>query len=99
MTGTMLSVVIGGRLSVQTMIAKKAKAYTMVDARLGTQWSWDIQTTTEEYIWSTLNQDLFLLNQCPNYIFSFGDKVEYAWMKEHYPREYELVKASVRVGR
>ena len=32
--GTVLSVVIGGQLSAQTMIAKKAKVYAVADAHL-----------------------------------------------------------------
>ena len=61
--GTVLSVVIGGQLSAQTMRAKKAKVYAVADAHLDTQWNWDIQTTIKEYIWNTLNQNLFLLNR------------------------------------
>lgn len=97
--GTVLSVVIGGQLSAQTMIAKKAKVYAVADAHLDTQWNWDIQTTIKEYIWNTLNQNLFLLNRYPNYIFNFEGGVKYAWMKEYYPREYELMKAFVKAGR
>lgn len=96
--GTVLSVVIGGQLSAQTMIAKKAKVYAVADAHLDTQWNWDIQTTIKEYIWNTLNQNLFLLNRYPNYIFNFEGGVKYAWMKEYYPREYELMKAFVKAG-
>lgn len=40
---------------------KKAKAYMVADAHLDTQWNWDIQTTINEYVWNTLNQNLFLL--------------------------------------
>lgn len=96
---SVLSVVIGGQLSAQTMIAKKAKVYAVADAHLDTQWNWDIQTTIKEYIWNTLNQNLFLLNRYPNYIFNFEGGVKYAWMKEYYPREYELMKAFVKAGR
>lgn len=95
---SVLSVVIGGQLSAQTMIAKKAKVYAVADAHLDTQWNWDIQTTIKEYIWNTLNQNLFLLNRYPNYIFNFEGGVKYAWMKEYYPREYELMKAFVKAG-
>lgn len=96
---TVLPVIIGGQLSAQTMIAEKVKVYAVADAHLDTQWNWDIQTTIREYIWNTLNQNIFLLNRYPNYIFNFEGGVKYAWMKEYYPREYELMKTFVKAGR
>ena len=40
--------------------SQKPVAYMVSDAHLDTQWNWDIQTTIGEYVWNTLNQDLFL---------------------------------------
>lgn len=97
--GAMMLAVVGGQVSAQTVAPKKAKAYMVADAHLDTQWNWDIQTTIKEYVWNTLNQNLFLLNQYPDYIFNFEGGVKYAWMKEYYPREYELMKAFVKAGR
>ncbi len=97
--GAMMLAVAGGQVSAQTVAPKKAKAYMVADAHLDTQWNWDIQTTIKEYVWNTLNQNLFLLNQYPDYIFNFEGGVKYAWMKEYYPREYELMKAFVKAGR
>ena len=65
--GTVLSVVIGGQLSAQTMIAKKAKVYAVADAHLDTQWNWDIQTTIKEYIWNTLNQKMNVVRFITNF--------------------------------
>ncbi len=97
--GAMMLAVVGGQVSAQTVAPKKAKAYMVADAHLDTQWNWDIQTTIKEYVWNTLNQNLFLLKQYPDYIFNFEGGVKYAWMKEYYPREYELMKAFVKAGR
>lgn len=97
--GAVMLAVAGGQLSAQTVAPKKAKAYMVADAHLDTQWNWDIQTTIKDYVWNTLNQNLFLLNQYPDYIFNFEGGVKYAWMKEYYPREYELMKAFVKAGR
>lgn len=47
------------------------KAYVVSDAHLDTQWNWDIQTTIQEYVWNTLNQNLFLLRKYPDYVFNF----------------------------
>ena len=59
--GAMMLAVVGGQVSAQTVAPKKAKAYMVADAHLDTQWNWDIQTTIKEYVWNTLNQNLFLL--------------------------------------
>lgn len=78
---------------------KKAKAYMVADAHLDTQWNWDVQTTIKEYVWNTLNQNLFLLKRYPNYVFNFEGGVKYAWMKEYYPTQYEELKEYVKNGR
>ena len=46
-------------------------AYMVSDAHLDTQWNWDIQTTIGEYVWNTINQNLFLLKKYPDYVFNF----------------------------
>ena len=58
----------------------RTKAYMVADAHLDTQWNWDIQTTIKEYVWNTINQNLFLLKKFPNYVFNFEGGVKYAWM-------------------
>lgn len=78
---------------------KKAKAYMVADAHLDTQWNWDIQTTISEYVWNTLNQNLFLLKRYPDYVFNFEGGVKYDWMKEYYPTQYEEMKGFIKEGR
>lgn len=78
---------------------KKAKAYMVADAHLDTQWNWDVQTTIKEYVWNTINQNLFLLKKYPNYVFNFEGGVKYAWMKEYYPAQYEEMKKYIGEGR
>lgn len=89
----------GGAYAQNSVQAQKPKAYMVSDAHLDTQWNWDIQTTIKDYVWNTISQNLFLLKQYPEYIFNFEGGVKYAWMKEYYPREYELMKAFVKAGR
>lgn len=90
----------GGTLQAQDKPQeKKAKAYMVADAHLDTQWNWDIQTTIKEYVWNTLNQNLFLLKQYPNYVFNFEGGVKYAWMKEYYPTQFEEMKEYIKNGR
>lgn len=77
----------------------KAKAYMVADAHLDTQWNWDIQTTIKDYVWNTINQNLQLFQKYPDYIFNFEGAVKYDWMKEYYPREYEMLRYYVKKGR
>lgn len=97
-----LSVVLG--LSFCTVSAygrsdEQPAAYLVANAHLDTQWNWDIQTTIRDYVWNTINQNLVLLATYPNYVFNFEGAVKYAWMKEYYPREYELLNKYVSEGR
>lgn len=89
-----------GGLQAQTTQPKKAaEVYMVADAHLDTQWNWDIQTTIKQYVWNTINQNLFLLKQYPDYIFNFEGGVKYAWMKEYYPVQYEFMKKYIKQGR
>ncbi len=83
----------------QTATNDKPKVYMVSNAHLDTQWNWDIQTTIKEYVWNTINQNLFLLKKYPNYVFNFEGGVKYSWMKEYYPREYEELKKYIKEGR
>ena len=78
---------------------KRMKAYLVSDAHLDTQWNWDVQTTIREYVKNTLDQNLFLLEKYPDYIFNFEGGVKYSWMKEYYPLQYEKLKKYVGEGR
>ncbi len=78
---------------------KEYKAYVVSNAHLDTQWNWDIQTTINDYIPKTLRQNLWLIENYPDYVFNFEGAVKYNWMKEYYPLEYERVCKAIRDGR
>lgn len=78
---------------------EKATAYMVADAHLDTQWNWDVVTTIDEYVKSTLYQNLFLMNKYPNYVFNFEGGIKYYWMKEYYPEKYEELKQRIKEGR
>lgn len=46
-------------MQAQNIQSDGSKAYVVSDVHLDTQWNWDIQTTIKEYVWNTLNQNLF----------------------------------------
>ena len=74
---------------------QKMRAYLVSDAHLDTQWNWDVQTTIREYVKNTIDQNLFLLEKYPEYIFNFEGGVKYSWMKEYYPLQYEKLNKYV----
>ena len=78
---------------------KQKKVYMVADAHLDTQWNWDVQATIKSHIWNTMVQNFRLFEQYPHYIFNFEGAVKYAWMKEYYPAQYELLKGYVAKGR
>ncbi len=86
-------------LSAWSNPGERPVVYAVADAHLDTQWNWDVQKTIRSYLWNTINQNLFLLSQYPDYIFNFEGGVKYSWMKEYYPREYELMKKYIADGR
>ena len=89
----------GVSASATTAPTDSLTAYMVADAHLDTQWNWDVQTTIREYVWNTINQNLFLLEQYPDYIFNFEGGIKYSFMKEYYPREYALMKNYIKSGR
>ncbi|MBO5780454.1 MAG: discoidin domain-containing protein [Muribaculaceae bacterium] len=94
------AIIIASTMAIATANADdRPTVYMVSNAHLDTQWNWDIQTTISQYVWNTINQNLFLLQNYPNYIFNFEGGVKYSFMKEYYPREYELVKEYIQNGR
>ena len=80
-------------------VAQQKKAYVVSNAHFDSQWNWDVQRSISEYIPKTLNQNLFLLEKYPNYIFNFEGGIKYQWMKEYFPHQYELIKKYIDEGR
>lgn len=79
--------------------SKKGKAYLVSNAHFDSQWNWDVQRSISEFIPKTLDQNLMLLEKYPNYIFNFEGGIKYAWMKEYFPHQYELIKKYIDEGR
>ena len=100
MTKKLIIAAMAGLMAMATNAQEKTmKAYMVADAHLDTQWNWDVQTTIREYVWNTLNQNLFLLKNYPDYVFNFEGGVKYSWMKEYYPLQYEEMKKYIAEGR
>ena len=77
----------------------KPSVYMVSNAHLDTQWNWDVKTTIDTYVRNTLYQNLWLLEQYPDYVFNFEGAVKYHWMKEYYPDAYQKIRKYVEEGR
>lgn len=73
--------------------------YMVSNAHLDTQWNWDVKTTIDTYVRNTLYQNLWLLEQHPDYIFNFEGAVKSRWMKEYYPEGYRKIRDFIQQGR
>ena len=78
---------------------KEKKIYMASNAHLDTQWRWTVQQVIGEFLPNTLLQNIKLLEDFPDYRFSFEGAIKYDWFKEYYPQEYEKVKKYVAEGR
>lgn len=83
----------------QVARAEKKTVYAVSDSHLDTQWNWNVRTSIGDYLRHTLSQNLLLLSEHPDYIFNFEGGVKYAWMKEYYPDQFELMKRFIKEGR
>ena len=78
---------------------KNYKAYVVSNAHFDTQWNWDVQTSINQYVPNTLDQNFFLFEKYPDYVFNFEGGIKYKWMKEYYPDKYKRLKEYIRQGR
>ncbi len=79
--------------------ANSGELFLINNSHLDTQWNWDVKTTIESYIKSTLNDNIARLKAYPTFRFNFEGAQKYQWMKEYYPTQYEQLKAYVAEGR
>ncbi|MCR5463937.1 MAG: alpha-mannosidase [Bacteroidales bacterium] len=77
----------------------KPTVYMVSNAHFDSQWRWTVQTSINEYVRNTLVQNFALLDEYPDYKFSFEGAVKYAWAKEYYPDLFEKLKGYVASGR
>ncbi len=78
---------------------EKKKVYTISNAHLDTIWSWDFETTVDQYIRRTLTDNFELFEKYPDYKFNFEGSYRYELMKEYYPEMWEKMKKHISEGR
>jgi alpha-mannosidase len=77
----------------------KPQLYFIANAHLDTQWRWTVQQVIGEFLPNTFLQNFSLMEQYPDYKFSFEGAVKYLWAKEYYPSMYETLKKYIANGR
>ncbi|MDP4238198.1 MAG: glycoside hydrolase family 38 C-terminal domain-containing protein [Bacteroidota bacterium] len=80
-------------------ISRDKVLYTIGYAHLDTEWNWDYPTTINEYIKNIMEENFYLFEKYPDYVFNFTGSRRYRMMKEYYPELYKKVKQYVQQGR
>lgn len=78
---------------------KSGTAYMVPNAHFDSQWKWTVQTSINEYVRNTLTQNIWHLENDPNYVINIESGIKYQWMKEYYPLYYEKIKKHIATGR
>ena len=79
----LLTLAFAGLLVSASAEEKKPTVYMVSNAHFDTQWNWDVQRSISEYLLRTVERNLFLLDNYPNYVFNFEGGVKYSWMKDY----------------
>ncbi|MBN1199285.1 MAG: alpha-mannosidase, partial [Bacteroidales bacterium] len=66
--------------------------YTVGYSHLDTQWRWDYEETINDFLKATLDENFYLFDTYPDYVFSFSGARRYRMMKEYYPERYMEMK-------
>ena len=76
-----------------------ARVHVVATAHLDTQWRWTIQTTIDDYLLRTLDDNFALLERYPDYVFNFEGAFRYQLIREYYPERYERLKRYIALDR
>jgi alpha-mannosidase len=80
-------------------LSKDPVLYTVGYAHLDTEWRWDYETTINEYLKNTLDDNFQRLEKYKPYVFTFSGARRYKMMKEYYPEKYARMKKYISQGR
>lgn len=79
-------------------ISKEKVLYTVGYGHLDTQWNWDYPQTINLCLKNTLEENFYLMDKYPEYVFSFTGSRRYEMMKEYYPEMYDKIKGYIEKG-
>lgn len=80
-------------------ISKEKVLYTVGYSHLDTEWNWDYPTTINLCLKNTLEENFYLFEKYPEYVFNFTGSRRYALMKEYYPELYKRMVGYIHQGR
>jgi alpha-mannosidase len=80
-------------------LSKDPVLYTVGYAHLDTEWRWDYETTINQYLKNTLDDNFKRFEKYKPYVFTFSGARRYKMMKEYYPERYDKLKKYVALGR
>jgi alpha-mannosidase len=80
-------------------LEKDKVLYSIGYAHLDTEWLWDYPLTINENIKKTMEENFYLFEKYPDYVFNFTGSRRYGMMKEYYPELYKKVVQYVKQGR
>lgn len=79
---------------------KKDKVlFTVGYAHLDTEWMWDYPATINDNLKRTMEENFYLFEKYPDYVFNFTGSRRYQMMKEYYPDLYKKLVNYVKLGR
>lgn len=67
-------------------------------AHLDTQWRWTIKNTIDEFVPATFRDNFKLMDQYPDYVFSFEGAFRYMLLREYFPDEYAKLRQYITRG-
>jgi alpha-mannosidase len=80
-------------------LSKDKVLYLIGYAHMDSEWLWDYPTTIDPNIRNTMEENFYLFEKYPDYVFNFTGSRRYEMMKEYYPELYQKVVQYVKDGR
>ncbi len=75
--------------------SEKRTLYLIPYVHLDTQWRWTTATTISKYLPDTIEKNLSLIEEFPQYSINFTGAYRYALLEEYYPDLFQKVKKAV----
>src|ERR1051326_9134259 len=83
----------------QPDLSKEPTLYVIGYAHLDTEWRWEYQQVSNEYLRKTMLDNFALIEKYPHYVFNFSGANRYRLMKEYCPEDFAKLKKYVASGR
>src|SRR5271167_4445767 len=99
LSGLMLLTSARAQIAEKPDLTRQPTLYVVGYAHLDTEWRWEYPQVINEYIRKTMEDNFFLLDKYPHYVFNFSGANRYRFMKEYFPADFARLKKYVDSGR